>query len=90
MAWEKVAKEMIKKRLIQKEINLEIQKQQEMGPLIGGHASQQGSLREFLIKARALYYSRGLCIESSLVSLTYIPCQGLTQLSKLDPHVGSS
>ncbi len=27
---------------------------------------------------------------SSLVSLTYIPCQGLTQLSKLDPHVGSS
>jgi hypothetical protein len=34
VAWEKVPKEMIKKRLIQKEINLEIQKQQEMGPLI--------------------------------------------------------
>jgi hypothetical protein len=34
VAWEKVAKELIKKRLIQKEINLEIQKQQEMGPLI--------------------------------------------------------
>jgi hypothetical protein len=34
VAWEKFAKEMIKKKLIQKEINLEIQKQQEMGPLI--------------------------------------------------------